>query len=89
MDSCRIRRRKVQESTTNFRIKNFVVDFCTKEGADPPGLVGVSALTLFDVLLLDVSVYINNVCADEPLEFLQLRGLADVDVFSYWIHWAG
>ena len=54
-----------------------------------PGLVGVSALTLFDVLLLDVSVYINNVCADEPLEFLQLRGLADVDVFSYWIHWTG
>lgn len=88
MDSCRIRRRKVQKSTTNFRIKNFVVDFCTKEATDP-GLVGVSALTLFDVLLLDVSVYINNVCADEPLEFLQLRGLADVDVFSYWIHWAG
>ena len=66
-----------------------MVDFCAKEGADPPELVGVSALTLFDVLLLDVSVYINNVCADEPLEFLQLRGLADVDVFSYWIHWAG
>ena len=35
VDSCRIRRRKVQKSTTNFRIKNFVVDFCTKEGADP------------------------------------------------------
>lgn len=54
-----------------------------------PGLVRVSALTLFDVLLLDVSVYINNVGADEPLEFLQLCGLADVDIFSYWIHWTG
>ena len=88
VDSCRIRRRKVQKSTSNFRIKILWWIFALRK-ALTPGLVGVSALTLFDVLLLDISVYINNVCADEPLEFLQLRGLADVDVFSYWIHWTG